>query len=446
MQVFISKVNIEKTIDLLQVKFQSISPNGCFFAFVTNEYDLDGNVLHDFFDIIKAATDIGYQYVNTIVFPNKNINSYLINDNVRYVVWLCKDQKRMTFNKDFIREKHIWKDVEWGKREKNYNPKGKDPGNVWIPTRDDGHANITEHIILSELEVIDKILAMTCCGKDYEIVESDEMQVCPRSFNLSCAEVLTEQHQPVVVFGTSEKMSNIESDSVSLIVTSPPYWDLKDYFKKGQIGQESYEKYLDRMGRVWEQCFDKLSNTGSMWVNINIRVSKGQVILIPYEFIKTCRKIGFYYKGVIIWHKSSGIPTHEKNIVDRHEYILIFSKSNEWSLKKDILESFADYKNEELNGKAFWNINRKAGSVGQRFVHPAIYPKKLVERIVLCSTNKNELVVDPFLGSGTSLIAASNTYRNFIGYEFNDGFKELMETRFSKELTTNNNIIYKNDN
>ena len=76
-----------------------------------------------------------------------------------------------------------------------------------------------------------------------------------------------------------------------------------------------------------------------------------------------------------------------------------------------------DYKNKIISHKLFWNINRKAGSVGKNTIHPAIFPTELINRICIISTNKGDLVVDPFLGSGTSLIASINNCRNFIGYE-----------------------------
>lgn len=87
-----------------------------------------------------------------------------------------------------------------------------------------------------------------------------------------------------------------------------------------------------------------------------------------------------------------------------------------------------------ISHKLFWNINRKAGSVGKNTIHPAIFPTELVNRINIISTNKGDLVVDPFLGSGTSLIASINNGRNFIGYEYNEGFKELMNSRFESEI------------
>ena len=447
MQVYITKTNIENTISILEKKFSSLEDKGCFFALITNEYDDNGNIVYDFFDVIEKGLSCGYKYINTIVYPSLlNCESH-IQDNVKYIVWLCKNPKEMLFNKDFIREKHIWKDVEWGKRAKNYNPKGKDPGNVWIPTIDDGKANITEHILLSDEDVIKKLLTMTCCGDNYQIFDdSYSNEKCNKyslpSFTREISSAIT---SPRVVFGTSEMMKSISSNSVSLVVTSPPYWNLKDYFKEGQIGQESYDTYIDRMKMVWKQCFDKLTSNGTMWVNINTRVHEGKTVLIPKDFIKVCKEIGFYYKGVVIWHKSSGIPTHDKNIVDRHEYVLVFSKSNELQIDISKLNSFSDYKNNYINGKAFWNINRKAGSVGKNFIHPAIYPNGLVERIVLCSTVEGDLVLDPFLGSGTSLIAAANLSRNFIGYEFNEGFKELMESRYEKELNKDINVIYQYD-
>lgn len=440
MNTIITKLNYENTIRMLNEKYESLKEGASFFAFYSTEYDEKGSVIHDFFQIINEAVKIGYEYVNTIVFPTLQSQKVSFKDNVRYVIWMCKNHSLLLFNKDVIREKHIWKDVEWGKREKNYNPKGKDPGNVWIPTLDDGKANIIDHIILSEEEVQKRLIEMTCCGKEYEIFE-ETISSCiislPDKFEIKKnTECLAK-----VIFGSSEKMDIIKSKTVATVVTSPPYWDLKDYFKEGQIGKESYESYLSRMKSVWSQCYEKLDNNGTLWININIRVKSGRVILIPYDIIKMCKEIGFYYKGILIWHKSSGIPTGVKNIVDRHEYVLLFSKSDTYSVNQKKFSEYRDYKNDNINGGAFWNINRKAGSVGKNFIHPAIFPNALVERIILISSNEKSLIVDPFLGSGTSLISSVNANRAFIGYEFNEGFRELMDSRFSSELK-NVNVEY----
>lgn len=445
-QTIVVKQPYEKTAALLKSKYNELDETGCFFAIVSTEYDGNGNAARDIFDVIDTAVKTGYTYINTIVYPACEMQQAGFNDNARYVVWLCRSRTAMKFNKDAIREKHIWKDVEWGKRAKNYNPKGKDPGNVWIPTEDDGKGNITKHILLSDQDVINRLLAMADCGDNYELhiarLKAAKTQRAREAYAVSpavCGGRESIEGSPpaevsgTVIFGTAENMDAVADASVDVAVTSPPYWDLKDYFKKGQIGQEPYDEYLARMETVWRQCCLKLTPKGSLWVNINIRNQGGSVIALPYDFIRICRKIGFFYKGIFIWHKSSGIPTNEKNIVDRHEYVLVFAKSEDFCVDLDVQASFSDYKNAGMNGGAFWNINRKAGSVGKKYKHPAIFPNDLVRRIVEMASPVSGMVLDPFLGSGAALIAATQCGRSFIGYEYNEGFKELMQSRFDAE-------------
>lgn len=440
-QTIITHLPFDETISILRRKKESLQDDGTIFLICSTEYDNNGNVVHDFLDIIFEATSLGYTYVNTIVYPTKEVQKVAFCDNVRYVVWLCKNYSLMRIKKDSIREKHIWKDVEWGKRSKNYNPKGKDPGNVWIPTEDDGKATITEHKMLCDQEVINRLLLLADCNDNYKLY-NQKFNVSELSLTFDAINN-TENNscEGKVIFKTSENMDEVENGTISTIVTSPPYWDLKDYFKKGQIGQEAYNIYLKRMELVWEECYKKLSIEGSLWININIRIKDGKVISIPYDFIKICKNIGFYYKGIFIWHKSSGIPTSDKNIVDRHEYILLLSKNENFHINS-FFDNFKDYKNDDINGGAFWNINRKAGSVGKNFIHPAIYPNELVNRVIKLSTSEGDFVLDPFLGSGTSLIVALQNNRNFIGYEYNEGFKELMESRFKKEVNNLNLVEY----
>ena len=204
----ISRQNYDNTIQLLCSRFASLDDSGCFFAIFSTEYDERGNVRRDIFQLIAQAVQLGYTYVNTIVYPTALSQQAAFTDNARYVLWLCKNIERMAFNKDAIREKHIWKDVEWGKREKNYNPKGKDPGNVWIPTEDDGHAHITGHILLSDEEVIARLQAMSG-SEDVELV-LDEL---PRTLlPQTKAEAQPEASvgvQGTVIFSTSESMDAV---------------------------------------------------------------------------------------------------------------------------------------------------------------------------------------------------------------------------------------------
>lgn len=451
----IIKNDIRQAEQLLQEYKSQIDSCGNLFIVVRNEYKANGDVELDLFDVIDTAIKSGYVYVNTIVVPTEEKISPEVPDNVVYVVWLALHSNHF-FNKDAIRESHIWKDVEWGQRAKNYNPLGKDPGNVWIPTIDDGKAHITEHVLLSFRDIVTRIYDSTVQPNLEFVLDSnnkEDSSILPDCikfvFHETCvSQIAYTPKQPKLVlspmsaitgkveWGSSESMNAIPDNSIDVVITSPPYWDLKDYFKKGQIGQEPYQTYLDRLNSVWSECYKKLTPSGSLWLNINIRVKDSHVVLIPRDFIKQCREIGFHYKGVLIWHKSSGIPVHARNIVDRFEFVLIFSKSKELHLDYRINE-FADYKNPNINGGLFWNINRKAGSVGKKFIHPAIYPNQLVERIVEITTDTNQTVLDPFLGSGTSLIAALTKGRSCIGYEYNEGFKELIKSRIQNEVRQN---------
>jgi DNA modification methylase len=423
---------------------------------VQSEYDENCDVKNDFFDVIDFGEKIGLLYVNTIVVPTKEKIEVELHDNVMYIVWFTKDKQKQFFNKDSMRESHIWKDVEWGKREKNYNPKGKEPGNVWIPTKDDGKGKITEHILMETPDIINRLFN---CGhqQSYKTLlisnNSKDVDFCNENIQFEFSKSKTSNHffskkkQPIdseiqtqnkkglfakVIWGTSENMIAIKNETVDLVVTSPPYWDLKDYFKEGQIGQETYQIYLERMYKVWSECYDKLTPNGSMWVNINVRVKNNKSILLPKDFIAQCKNMGFYYKGILIWHKSSGIPTHDKNIVDRHEYVLVFSKNKNLTIN-DKFKQFSDYKNSKINDGLFWNINRKAGSVGKQ-LHPAIYPNGLVSRIVESCTIENQTVLDPFLGSGTTLIATVLANRNCYGFEYNEGFRNLISGRIQNEI------------
>ena len=435
---------------------KDLDETGNLFCLTKTDYDENGDVIHDFMDIIDLCNKQGLFYINTIICINPTPQINCFQDNILYLVWFAKNINKQFFCKDPIRESHIWEKVEWGKRAKNYNPKGKDPGNVWIPTEDDGKAHIINHILLRKEDIFNRVVAASLQGDNtvallytYDtslIAEKIDVRVNitftgrknneakKKSDNVLPLNDIPTNIQSQVIFQTAEQMNQLQDASVSCVVTSPPYWDLKDYFKKGQIGQESYETYINRMETVWRQCYNKLTPEGSMWININIRRHDNNVILIPRDIVKSCKKIGLHYKGIVIWHKSSGIPTHARNLVDRHEYVLVFSKSDIIHINTKHMKEFSDYKNPLMNGGAIWNINRKAGSVGKHFIHPAIYPNSLVERIVSISTNKGQLVLDPFLGSGTTLIASEKCDRRCVGYEFNEGFKELIQTRIAAEL------------
>lgn len=443
------------------LSISDISAN--FFFIARNVHNRDGFISSSILDNVKLIIENGLLYNNIIVIPRRTEKEEF-SDNLVYLLWFCRDKSKMHFDKDIIREKHIWKDVEWGKRKKNYNPKGKDPGNVWIPTQDDGKANITSHILLTDTEVLERCIKSTSGPNDNILldissIEVDEELLASKNIVINRRNVLRpikvmqtfplhveEQKTGIsqIHFKSSEKMAEISDDSIDLMVTSPPYWDLKDYSKQGQIGLEPYEKYISRLSTVFKETYRVLQPHGSMWININIRTKLQKPVLIPHDITNMCGNIGFKFKDMIIWHKSSGIPTSKNNISDHFEFFLWFTKSEQFVFNTEEISRIADYKNDGINFGFTWNINRKAGSVGKDYIHPAIYPTELIERVIGLCSYQGSVVLDPFLGSGTTLIAAINRGRSCIGYELNEEYKTLIDFRLQTASINPLDICFSN--
>ena len=240
-----------------------------------------------------------------------------------------------------------------------------------------------------------------------------------------------------VHFKSSEKMKEVKKESVQCVVTSPPYWDLKNYNVDGQIGyKESYEEYHSRLEIVWKECYRVLKNDGSFWINVHSKMHNSETYLIPLDIIKSLNKIGFFLKDILIWHKSSGIPSGEKRFGQHFEYILFFVKDkNNFKFRKESLDSIIDYKIENLTSIGdVWNIKKKAGNIGKDVPHPATFPVEMIRRIIKVSTDKTDVVLDPFLGSGTTTLAAIELHRSSVGYELNEkDYKPLIEKVISKK-------------
>ena len=442
--------------------YLSLRESGNFFI-ITDNHNNQNGIQNNFFDFIESTVKSGFICKNIIVLPNPVKRGHF-KRNVRYLLWFIKDRNENYFNKDKIREKHIWKDVEWGKRDRNYNPLGKDPGNVWLPTEDDGKGKIINHIALDFEDIISRCIDSTSrknkailvrffsklnksrIGHDFvEFEKYDFLLSQPAEkniFTIDNSNKIFEKPKAKIYFDTSENMTSVSNQSIDLMVTSPPYWDLKNYFKIGQIGQEPYIDYLKRLSKVWCETYRVLKNNGQMWININTRTKNKNLILIPQDIIKSCIKIGFTLKEIVIWHKSSGIPTNKSNLTDRHEYFLWFVKSDKYRLNSSEIELIKDYKNPLLNNGLIWNINRKAGSVGKDYIHPAIFPVKLIDRVINLTCDPGAVVLDPFLGSGTTMLSALKNNRNFIGYEYNEDFHKLIKHRVENENINEESIEY----
>lgn len=246
-----------------------------------------------------------------------------------------------------------------------------------------------------------------------------------------------------VIFGDSRSLNKIKDKSVQLIVTSPPYWQLKDYGTDDQIGfNDSYEEYINNLNLVWQECYRVLSDGCRLCINIGDQFARSvyygryKVIPIRTEIIRFCETIGMDYMGAIIWQKTTTMNTsgggavmgsfpYPRNGILKidYEFILIFKKlGNSPKPTKEQKEQSAMTKEEwKEYFSSHWNFNGV-----KQMGHIAMFPEELPKRLIKMFSFVGETVFDPFAGSGTTLLAAKNLNRNSIGYEINKDFAPII--------------------
>ncbi|RLB04566.1 MAG: site-specific DNA-methyltransferase [Deltaproteobacteria bacterium] len=249
-----------------------------------------------------------------------------------------------------------------------------------------------------------------------------------------------------IIIGDSRKMVEVDNDSIDLVVTSPPYWHIKDYGVEGQIGYgQSLHEYLKDLYRVWKECYRILKPGRRLCINIGDQFARsiiyGRYKIIPLhaEFIAQCEDIGFDYMGSIIWQKKTTMnTTGGANVMGSYpyppngmieidyEFILIFKKPGKSEkIPKEIKEK-SKLSKEEWKEYFYghWNF---AGA--RQIEHEAMFPEELPKRLIKMYTFVGDTVLDPFLGSGTTVKAALNLHRNAIGYEINEKFLEVIKEK-----------------
>jgi modification methylase len=242
------------------------------------------------------------------------------------------------------------------------------------------------------------------------------------------------------------KMTELADQSVHLIITSPPYWQLKDYGNGGQIGfDDTYEDYINNLNLVWNECYRVLEKGCRLCINIGDQFARSvyygryKIIPIRTEIIKFCETIGFDYMGAIIWQKVTTCNTtggatimgsfpYPRNGILKidYEFILIFKKhGTPPNVSRDVKEK-SKLTIEEWNEffVGHWNIlgEKQNG-------HLAMFPEEIPGRLIKMFSFVNDTVLDPFLGSGTTTLAAKNLERNSIGYEINADFIPVIKEK-----------------
>ena len=249
-----------------------------------------------------------------------------------------------------------------------------------------------------------------------------------------------------IIIGDSRNMAELKNKSVHLVITSPPYWQLKDYGSANQIGfNDTYENYINNLNLVWKECFRVLNDGCRLCINIGDQFARSvyygryKIIPIRTEIIKFCETIGFDYMGAIIWQKATTMNTtggatvmgsfpYPRNGIIKldYEFILIFKKvGSSPTVSKEIKEK-SKMSTEEWNQYFFghWNFNG-----AKQDKHLAMYPEELPKRLIKMFSFVGDSVLDPFLGSGTTTLAAINLDRSSVGYEINEKYLPIIKEK-----------------
>jgi len=245
---------------------------------------------------------------------------------------------------------------------------------------------------------------------------------------------IPKEHLNSLFCKSSEKMDELPDNSVHLMVTSPPYNVTKEY-----DNNLSLKEYVDLLNRVWKETYRVLVPGGRACINVANLGRKPYIPLHSY-IIEGMQNIGFLMRGEIIWNKASSaspstawgtwLSAANPVLRDIHEYILIFSKET-FSRKRKGKE--ATIKKEEFLEctKSVWTFPAvSAKQIG----HPAPFPEELPHRLIQLYTFKNDVILDPFVGSGTTCLVAIKDKRNYVGYDIDPQYIKLAESRIGSYM------------
>ena len=254
-----------------------------------------------------------------------------------------------------------------------------------------------------------------------------------------------------LIHGDARDLSALADGSVHLVVTSPPYWTLKDYNEgEDQLGAiEDYERFLGELGTVWRECFRVIVPGGRLIVVVGdvclSRRRHGRHVVVPLHagIQESCRRLGFDNLAPIIWHKIAnasfemggggflGKP-YEPNAVIKNdiEFILMQRKPGGYRSPTPAARALSVISAAE-HGKWFRQIWTIPGASARE--HPAPYPLELATRLIRMFSFVGDTVLDPFLGTGTTSVAAARAGRNSVGVEIDGEYVEMARRRFLDE-------------
>lgn len=256
-----------------------------------------------------------------------------------------------------------------------------------------------------------------------------------------------------IINGDCRQMSELKDESIHLVATSPPYWQLKDYGTDNQTGfHDDYETYINHLNLTWQECYRVLHKGCRLCINIGDQFARSvyygryKIIPIHSEIIKFCEIIGFDFMGSIIWQKATTMNTtggasimgsfpYPRNGIVKldFEYILLFKKQGTAPKPTTEQKQLSVMTTEEWN--TYFNGHWYFSGAKQEGGHIAMFPEELPKRLIKMFSFSGENVLDPFMGSGTTGLVAKNLGRNSYGYEINPDFIPIIKQKLGVNET-----------
>ena len=287
--------------------------------------------------------------------------------------------------------------------------------------------------------------------------------------------VLNIEYNKIYCGDALDVLKGFQNESVNCCVTSPPYYGLRDYGISGQIGRENTpEEYVQRLTDIFSEVKRVLKKDGTLWLVIGDsyagsnqaagakelnsvqRSNKGclympkqkrsllsklpgykpkDMIGIPWMTAFALRENGWYLRQDIIWAKGNPMPEQKRDRCTKsHEYVFLFSKSRKYYFDCDAIREPASgmpgryNRDGKRNRRDVWFVNMKK----TKSAHFATYPEALIEPCILAGCPKEGIVLDPFMGSGTTAVVAVRYNRNYVGIELNPEYIEIAVNRIEE--------------
>lgn len=264
------------------------------------------------------------------------------------------------------------------------------------------------------------------------------------------------QGSEIIVGDALNILKNFDSNIFRCCITSPPYWGLRDYGIKNQIGAEDkLENYIDNLVLIFKEVRRVLKDDGTLWLNIGDSYTSGNrtwrdvdkknparamhyrpptpeglkakdLIGVPWRIAFALQQEGWYLRSDIIWHKPNCQPESVKDRPTRaHEYVFLFSKSEKYLYNYEDIKEPCNSHGTSRNRRTVWSINTEPFPGA----HFATFPPQLVELCLLAGSNPEDMVLDPFFGSGTVGQVCIKMNRKFIGIELNEEYVSIAYKR-----------------